>query len=205
MTSVSSFASSQITLQFTLDRNIDAAQQDVQAAINAASSLLPPTLPVPPTYSKSNPADTPILTLSVSSDTLPLDQVDDYADSILAQKISQVSGVGLVTLNGGQKPAVRVQVDPQALAGLELQPRGRAGRPRRRDNVNQPKGNIDGAAPGLHARDERPALQGRLVQAAHHRVQERLARAPAATSRTSSTASRTRSSRGGPTRSAPSS
>jgi len=91
MTSVSSFGSSQITLQFTLERNIDAAEQDVQAAINAAANLLPKTLPTPPSYSKSNPADTPILTLSVSSDTLALSQVDDYADSILAQKISQVS------------------------------------------------------------------------------------------------------------------
>src|SRR6476660_4987322 len=87
MTSVSSFGSSQITLQFTLERNIDSAEQDVQAAINAASSLLPRTLPVPPTYSKSNPADTPILTLSVSSESLPLSKVSDYADSILAQKI----------------------------------------------------------------------------------------------------------------------
>jgi multidrug efflux pump subunit AcrB len=143
MTSVSSFGSSQITLQFTLDRNIDAAEQDVQAAINAASNLLPPTLPVPPTYSKSNPADTPILTLSVNSDSLPLSQVDDYADSILAQKISQVSGVGLVTLNGAQKPAVRVQVDPQALAGDAL-----ALEDIRailvQSTVNQPKGNIDG-------------------------------------------------------------
>src|SRR5436309_10166555 len=112
MTSVSSFATSQITLQFSLDRNIDAAEQDVQAAINAASNLLPPTLPAPPTYSKSNPADTPVLTLAVSSDSMPLSQVDDYADSVLAQKIAQVSGVGLVALNGGQKPAVRVQVDP---------------------------------------------------------------------------------------------
>src|SRR5207249_9936413 len=104
-------------LQFNLDRNIDSAEQDVQAAINAASNLLPRTLPTPPTYSKSNPADTPILTISVSSDALTLSQVDDFADSILAQKISQVSGVGLVSLNGGQKPAVRVQVDPVALAG----------------------------------------------------------------------------------------
>ncbi|MGO8996170.1 MAG: multidrug efflux RND transporter permease subunit [Polyangiaceae bacterium] len=143
MTSISSSGSSQITLQFTLDRNIDAAQQDVQAAINAASSLLPPTLPVPPTYSKSNPADTPILTLSVSSDTMPLDQVDDFADSILAQKISQVTGVGLVTLNGSQKPAVRVQVDPAALSGsgfgLEDVRAAIVGA-----NVNAPKGNIDG-------------------------------------------------------------
>jgi multidrug efflux pump len=143
MTSVSSFGSSQITLQFTLDRNIDAAEQDVQAAINAASNLLPPTLPVPPTYSKSNPADTPILTLSVSSDSLLLSQVDDYADSILAQKISQVSGVGLVTLNGAQKPAVRVQVDPQALAGDALSLEDiRAILVQ--STVNQPKGNIDG-------------------------------------------------------------
>src|SRR5262249_14722394 len=144
MTSVSSFGSSQITLQFNLDRSIDAAEQDVQAAINAATTLLPRTLPTPPTYSKSNPADTPIITLSISSDTIPLDQVDDYADSILAQKISQVSGVGLVTLNGGQKPAVRIQVDPTALAGLGL------GLEDVRSmialaNVNQPKGNIDGA------------------------------------------------------------
>src|SRR5262249_52236446 len=120
MTSVSSATSSQITLQFTLDRNIDAAQQDVQAAINAASSVLPQNLPAPPTYSKSNPADVPILTLAVTSDTLPLSKVNDYADSILAQKISQVSGVGLVTLGGAQKPAVRLRVDPLALSGTGL-------------------------------------------------------------------------------------
>ncbi len=143
MTSVSSFGTSQITLQFELDRDIDSAEQDVQAAINAAATLLPRTLPNPPVYSKSNPADTPVLTLAVSSDTLPLDAVDDFADSVLAQKISQVSGVGLVTLNGGQKPAVRVQVDPEALAGVGLS---------LEDvrsvlvaaNVNQPKGNLDG-------------------------------------------------------------
>jgi multidrug efflux pump len=143
MTSVSSFGYSQITLQFDLDRSIDAAQQDVQAAINAASSLLPAQLPTPPTYSKSNPADQPILTIAVSSDVLPLDQVDDFADSILAQKISQVSGVGLVTINGGQKPAVRVQVDPIALAGtgLTLEDVRQA---LVAQNINQPKGNIDG-------------------------------------------------------------
>ncbi len=144
MTSVSSFGYSQITLQFDLDRSIDAAQQDVQAAINAASSLLPAQLPTPPTYSKSNPADQPILTLAVSSDVLPLDVVDDQADSILAQKISQVSGVGLVTINGGQKPAVRVRVDPESLAGTGLTLEDvRAAL--LAANVNQPKGNIDGA------------------------------------------------------------
>jgi multidrug efflux pump len=143
MTSVSSSGYSQITLQFELDRNIDAAQQDVQAAINAAASLLPADLPTPPTYSKSNPADQPILTLAVSSNVLPLDQVDDVADSIMAQKIAQVSGVGLVTINGGQKPAVRVQVDPEALAGTGLSLEDvRAALAAA--NVNQPKGDIDG-------------------------------------------------------------
>jgi multidrug efflux pump len=144
MTSVSSFGSSQITVQFNLDRNIDAAEQDVQAAINAAANLLPRTLPSPPVYSKANPADTPILTLAISSKTIPLSEVDDYADSILAQKISQVSGVGLVTRSGAQKPAVRVQVDPTALAGLGLGLEDvRAALVAA--NVNQPKGNIDGA------------------------------------------------------------
>jgi multidrug efflux pump len=143
MTSISSFGQSQVTLVFTLDRDIDAAEQDVQAAINAASNLLPRTLPAPPTYSKSNPADAPVLTLAISSDTLPLRQVNDVADSILAQKIAQVSGVGLVTLNGSQKPAVRVQVDPAALAGtgLSLEDVRSA---LVLANVNQPKGNIDG-------------------------------------------------------------
>jgi multidrug efflux pump len=143
MTSVSSFATSLVTLQFTLDRDIDAAEQDVQAAINAAANLLPRTLPTPPTYSKSNPADTPILTLSIASDTLPISKVHDFSDSILAQKISQVAGVGLVTLNGGQKPAVRIQVDPAALAatGLGLEDLRTV---LVQANVNQPKGNIDG-------------------------------------------------------------
>ena len=143
MTSVSSLGSSQITLQFTLDRNIDSAEQDVQAAINAASALLPTSLPAPPTYSKSNPADTPILTLSVESSTLPLQQVDDFADSILAQKISQVPGVGLVTLAGAEKPAVRIQVDPHKIAGSGLTLEDLRNIVVSQ-NVNQAKGNIDG-------------------------------------------------------------
>jgi multidrug efflux pump len=163
MTSVSSFGSSQITLQFNLDRNIDSAEQDVQAAINAASNLLPRTLPAPPTYSKSNPADTPILTLAVTSETLPLDKVDDAADSILAQKISQVSGVGLVTINGGQKPAVRVQVDPQALAGSGLSIED-VRQVLVAANVNQPKGNIDGPR-----QDFAIATNDQLTQAASFR------------------------------------
>jgi multidrug efflux pump len=142
MTSVSSANSSQVTLQFTLERNIDSAQQDVQAAINAASSVLPANLPAPPTYSKSNPADVPILTLAITSETLPLPQVNDYADSILGQKISQVSGVGLVTLGGAQRPAVRVQVDPEALAGtgLTLEDVRTAVAAA---NINAPKGTLD--------------------------------------------------------------
>ncbi|MEA2748087.1 MAG: multidrug efflux pump [Myxococcales bacterium] len=143
MTSVSSFGNSQVTLQFALERNIDAAEQDVQAAINAASNLLPRALPAPPTYSKSNPADAPVLTLSVSSTSLPLTQVNDTADSVLAQKIAQVSGVGLVTLNGSQKPAVRVQVDPAALAGTGLSIED-VRQAIVTANVNQAKGNIDG-------------------------------------------------------------
>jgi multidrug efflux pump len=143
MTSISSFGQSQVTLVFTLERDIDAAEQDVQAAINAASTLLPRTLPAPPTYSKSNPADAPVLTLAIASNTLPLRDVNDVADSILAQKISQVSGVGLVTLAGAQKPAVRVQVDPAALAGagMSLEDIRNA---LVLANVNQPKGTLDG-------------------------------------------------------------
>src|SRR5947207_3300749 len=123
MTSVSSFANSTITLQFTLDRDIDAASQDVQAAINAARGVLPQSMPNPPTYHKVNPADTPILTLQLTSDTLPLEQVNDLADTVLPQKLSAVTGLGLVTLEGNQKPAVRVRINPAAIAarGLSLE------------------------------------------------------------------------------------
>jgi multidrug efflux pump len=143
MTSVSAFGTSTITLQFVLDRDIDAAAQDVQAAINAATGFLPRTLPSPPTYSKVNPADTPILVLAITSDVLPLDKVNDVADTMLAQKLSQVSGVGLVTIEGNQKPAVRIQVNPAALAnlniGLEDVRTAIA-----QANVNGPKGSFDG-------------------------------------------------------------
>src|SRR5258708_6378178 len=107
MTSTSSGGGSVITLQFSLEESIDVAQQDVQAAINAAYSYLPKDLPNPPVYSKVNPADAPIMTLSLTSDTLPLQRVEDLADTVIAQKISQLSGVGLVSINGGQKPAAR--------------------------------------------------------------------------------------------------
>jgi len=123
MSSTSSFGGSMITLQFDLKQNIDVAEQEVQAAINAAASFLPRDLPNPPIYSKVNPADTPILTLGLTSSQLPLSKVEDLADTTLAQKISQLPGVGLVTISGGQKPAVRVQANPSALAsyGLSLE------------------------------------------------------------------------------------
>ena len=123
MTSTSSYGSSVITLQFTLEQSIDVAEQEVQAAINAASTFLPRDLPNPPIYNKVNPADAPILTLALTSNSLPLSKVEDLADTTLAQKISQLSGVGMVSISGGQKPAVRIQANPTALAsyGLSLE------------------------------------------------------------------------------------
>jgi HAE1 family hydrophobic/amphiphilic exporter-1 len=109
MTSSSGLGNTQITLQFALNRNIDGAAQDVQTAINAAAGQLPKDMPSPPIYRKTNPADTPVLLIAMMSDTLPLTKVNDYADSILAQKLSQVPGVALVTIGGEQKPAIRVQ------------------------------------------------------------------------------------------------
>ncbi len=120
MSSTSSLGSSIITLQFGLEQNIDVEEQQVQAAINAATTYLPRDLPNPPIYSKVNPADAPILTLALSSDTLPLSKVEDLADTALAQKISQLPGVGLVSISGGQKPAVRIQANPTALASYDL-------------------------------------------------------------------------------------
>jgi multidrug efflux pump len=143
MTSTSSLGSSVITLQFNLDQNIDIAEQEVQAAINAATTYLPADLPNPPIYSKVNPADTPIMTLALTADTLPLSKVEDLADTTLAQKISQVSGVGLVSISGGQKPAVRIQCNPTALAsyGLSLEDVRTA---LAAANVDQAKGTING-------------------------------------------------------------
>ena len=143
MSSVSSAGASVITLQFSLDLSLDVAEQEVQAAINAASNLLPTDLPSPPIYSKVNPADAPILTLSISSPTLTLPKVFDLVDTRVAQKISQLPGVGLVSTGGGQRPAVRVQINPRALAanGLSMEDlrTAIAGA-----NVNQAKGSFDG-------------------------------------------------------------
>jgi len=143
ITSTSSSGSSLITLQFSLDLSLDVAEQEVQAAINGAASLLPRDLPNPPVYSKVNPADAPILTLALTSDALPLPEVEDLAETRLAQKIAEVPGVGLVSISGGQRPAVRIRVNPTALAayGLTLeQIRAAVGAA----NVNQAKGSFDG-------------------------------------------------------------
>src|SRR5450755_4989096 len=143
MTSASSQGACVITLQFVLDLNIDVAEQQVQAAINAATTFLPRDLPNPPIYSKTNPADAPIITLGLTSKVLPLSKVEDLADTRLAQKMSQLPGVGLVSISGGQKPAVRVQANPTALSsyGLNLEDLRAA---LTQASVNAAKGNFDG-------------------------------------------------------------
>jgi multidrug efflux pump len=166
MTSTSSGGASVITLQFTLTLGLDVAEQEVQEAINSALTLLPPDLPNPPVYSKVNPADTPILTLGLSSATMPLPQVEDLADTRLAQKIAQLPGVGLVSISGGQRPAVRVQANPAALAayGLTLEDLRNTVAAA---NVNQAKGSFDGPRQSsvigandqlLTSRDYRPLI-----------------------------------------------
>ena len=143
MTSASSSGSSIITLQFSLDLSLDVAEQEVQAAINASFTFLPRDLPNPPVYSKVNPADAPILTLALSSKTLPLPKVEDLADTRFAQKISQLAGVGLVSISGGQRPAVRIHANPTALAayGLTLEDLRTV---ITSANVNLAKGGFDG-------------------------------------------------------------
>jgi len=147
MTSTSSDGSSVITLQFNLSLSIDVAEQEVQQSINASGTYLPADLPAPPIYSKTNPADTPILTLALTSTELPLSKVEDLADTRLAPKMSQLPGVGLVSISGGQKPAVRIQANPTAMAsyGLNLEDLRTA---IVAANVNQAKGNFDGAQQG---------------------------------------------------------
>jgi multidrug efflux pump len=145
MTSTSSDGSSVIVLQFSLDLNIDVAEQEVQASMNAAQTFLPADLPTPPVYSKTNPADAPILTLALTSKAIALQQVEDLADTRFAQKIAQLPGVGLVTISGGQKPAVRVQVNPTALSayGINLEDVRTA---LQQNSLNLAKGNFDGPA-----------------------------------------------------------
>jgi multidrug efflux pump len=143
MTSTSSGGCSVIVLQFNLALNIDVAEEEVQSAINASQSLLPSILPAPPTYSKTNPADAPVLTLAITSSSIPLSQVEDLVDTRLAPKISQLNGVGLVTISGGQKPAVRIQANPTALSsyGINLEDLRSA---LTQASVNAAKGNFDG-------------------------------------------------------------
>ena len=160
MSAVSSAGASQITLQFDLSVNLDVAEQEVQAAINAGGALLPADLPAPPVYAKVNPADAPVLTLAVTSDTVPLTQVQNLVNTQLAQKISQAPGVGLVTLSGGQRPAVRVQVDTQALAarGIGMDSVRTA---ITNANANAAKGSIDGPlrAYAINANDQLETAQ----------------------------------------------
>jgi multidrug efflux pump len=143
MTSTSAGGNSVIVLQFNLSLNIDVAEEEVQAAINAAQSFLPSNLPTPPIYSKTNPADAPVLTLAITSKNIPLPQVEDLVDTRLAPKISQLNGVGLVSISGGQKPAVRIQANPTALSsyGLNLEDLRTAVT---NASVNAAKGNFDG-------------------------------------------------------------
>ena len=160
MSSTSSAGASVITLQFGLDLTLDVAEQEVQAAINAAGNLLPSDLPNPPVYAKVNPADAPILTLALTSTTLPLTQVEDIADTRMAQKLSQVAGVGLVTVSGGQRPAVRIQANPRALTakGLTMESLRTA---IASANVNGAKGSFDGAerAFNINANDQLEAAK----------------------------------------------
>lgn len=152
MSSQSSGGASVITLQFQLTLPLDVAEQEVQAAINAATNLLPSDLPNPPVYSKVNPADPPIMTLAVTSTAMPMTQVEDMVETRVAQKISQISGVGLVTLSGGQRPAVRVKLNAQAIAALGLTSEtvrtAITGA-----NVNSAKGSLDG--PSVRSRCQR--------------------------------------------------
>jgi multidrug efflux pump len=143
MTSTSAGGTSVVVLQFSLSLNIDVAEEEVQSAINASQSLLPANLPAPPIYSKTNPADAPVLTLAITSNSMPLSQVEDLVDTRLAPKISQLNGVGLVTISGGQKPAVRIQANPQALSsyGINLEDLRTA---LTQASVNTAKGNFDG-------------------------------------------------------------
>ena len=175
MSSVSSDGSSIITLQFALNLNIDVAEQEVQAAINAAQTFLPPDLPAPPIYSKSNPADAPVMTLAVTSKTLPLARVEDLADTRLAQKISQLSGVGLVSISGGHKPAVRVQANPTALSSVRNQSRRPAHDSAASDHQSGER-QFRRTAAGLSNQRERPIAHEQRLQFARRCLQPRRAR-----------------------------
>ena len=178
MTSTSGLGVTTIAVQFDLDRNIDAAANDIQAAINAASAQLPQDLPAPPTYRKVNPADSPIMILSVVSDSMPLTEVDDNADTKLAQQISQLDGVGQVSIGGEQKPAIRIQLDPAKLyaRGLSLE---EVRLPLSITTVNRPKGNVDGATRSFTIYTNDQLTNAERLERRDRRLSQRRARARA--------------------------
>ena len=172
MTSTSYLGTAAVTIQFDLNRSIDGAANDVQAAINAASGQLPKNLPSPPTYRKVNPADSPILLLSATSDTLPLTTVSDAVDAQLAQQISQISGVAQVTIGGQQKPAIRVQIDP-GQARCQGPVAGRRARADRDHDGRQPEGQYRRRHPRLHHLRQRPVARFQGLERRHHRLSQR--------------------------------
>jgi len=174
MTSVSVAGSSQITIQFDLDRNIDGAAGDVLAQINAATGQLPKNLPSPPTYWKVNPSDAPIMILALQSDSVPLIDVNDYADTVLAQQISQLSGVGQVFIGGERKRSIRVQADPAKLAamGMTLEDVRQV---LVNATANAPKGTIDGAERSYSILDNDQTHQGVGIRGGHRRLAGRRA------------------------------
>jgi HAE1 family hydrophobic/amphiphilic exporter-1 len=171
MTSVSANGSTQVTLQFELSRNIDAASQDVQAAINAASGQLPTNLPSPPSFKKVNPADSPIMIIALTSDALPIATVDDYADNILSQQLSRIDGVGQVNIGGAQKPAIRIRIDPHKAAALGVQ-LDTVRSTIANNTVNAPKGSLVGARKSfaIYANDQvlDPKIWNALVVGYHN-------------------------------------
>ncbi len=201
MTSSSALGFTSITLQFDLSRDIEGAATDTLAAINAAGGQLPPAMIFPPTIRKVNPADTPILVLALTSDTLPLTTVDAYAENILLQKISQISGVGQVGIGGQQKPAMRVQVNPQALAarGIGLEDVRNV---ISQANVDLPKGTLNSPRQDLHHQHQRPVARPGRLQQSDRRLPQRLRRSASRTSATPSTVRKTTCWPHGPTSSA---
>ena len=174
MTSTSAGGVSVIVLQFSLSLSLDVAEEEVQSAINGGQSFLPSDLPVPPVYNKTNPADAPILTMAITSDSMPLSEVEDLVDTRLAPRLSQLSGVGLVSISGGQKPAVRIQVNPVQLSsyGLNLEDVRTA---LVQASVNSAKGNFDGPRQDLPDRRQRPDHRGQRLQERGHCLFQRRA------------------------------
>ena len=174
MSSVSSLGSTVITLQFDLNRNIDGAAGDVQAAITAAGPYLPKNLTSPPTYKKTNPADSPILLVAATSTTIPLTQVDDFAENVVATQISQITGVSLVAIGGQQRPAIRVQVDPAKLTarGLTLEDVRAALADATTDSA---KGTLLGRQQAFTIADNDQLTRSRPIQRRHHRLSQRRA------------------------------